>query len=175
MSLTDRASMLAVATTVCTVLGASAAAQTGAGIDPECEKLLPVGLVAQATGQKELALVPRDPTIGAGGTCNYARPGPGTKLMVVLVTVSRSAASSAQQEFARYKASEMYRTDQRSISGLGDEAFSTGETILVARRGGLVIALSAFQNIDLTTGDMKGPYLTRAQLIELARRVLAPS
>lgn len=143
--------------------------QGDAAIDPACEKLLPVAAVAKASGQSDLKLIAYNPAVGAGGTCNYASGG---QTMILLVTLDRSA---RPERFERYKKDRMYRKDQKPISGLGDEAFSSGETIVVARRGKTFVALSAFKKIDPKTAKIGKPYLTREQLIDLARKMLSGS
>jgi len=147
------------------VLASPLVAQTPR-LDPKCATLLPAAVVAKAAARAGVTLIPPDPTIGAGGDCNYALD---RTTMVLLVTVNRAA---GHQDFARYQRDELYRTDQKSIAALGDEAFSTGETIVAARKGKMLIVLSAFPDIDPQTGAVRGSSLTRAQLIDLAHRML---
>lgn len=156
--------------------GAPAAAQAGPAINPDCEKLLPAKLVEQAAGRAPITLMGRDPRQGAGGDCNYTLGG---KTMLLLVNLNRSSAAT---EYQRYKTNRMYRTDQQPIPGLGDEAFTASIVMLshnipivAARKGKTLVVMSTFLDMDPNTAAAKGAYLTRAQLIELARGVLARS
>jgi len=161
------------ATGVLLLGGQSLLAQARAVINPDCEKLLPATLVAKASGRAKIQLIAPDPAVGAGGDCNY---GIDTKTMVLLVNLNRFA---RPQDFQRYKTEEMFRTNQKPIPGLGDEAFTVDGvapgSVVVARKGKTLVILSSFVDIDPQTGARKGPYVSRAQLIELARQMLAKS
>ena len=147
--------------------------QAPGGINPDCEKLLPVALVEKASGRTGIKLMPRDPAVGAGGDCNYAIGG---KTMVLLVTLDRFA---RPQAFQRYKSDKMYQANQKAISGLGEEAFSVDViapgSAVVAHKGTTLVALSTFAEMDPRTAAFKGPYVPGPQLIELTRQVLAKS
>lgn len=154
--------------------GRAVQAQVAAGIDPDCEKLLPVKLVEKASGRAPIKLIARDPSLAAGGDCNYAIGG---KTMVLLVNLDRFA---GPPDYQRYKGAAMYRTDQQPIPGLGEEAFSasnpmlgTSIPVVTARKGKTLVVMSTFLEFDPSTAEVKGAYLTRAQLIELVREMLA--
>ena len=141
------------------------AAQAPPQIPAVCERLLPAALVGQTAGQPKAALIPRQPKIAAGGDCNYVvDPSAARPRMMLLADINTAA---SHQDVAMYAG----QTAMKPIAGLGDEAFGNA-TIVVARRGKLVVVVSAFSAIDMHT--LKGtPYFTQAQLIELVRQALA--
>lgn len=145
-------------------------ARAQAAINPVCEKLLPAPEVGKAAGRPNVRLIPPDPTVGAGGDCNYAIDG---TTMVLLVTVNQSA---RPQDFQRLKGDEMYLTNQKAVAGVGDEAFTADgvlpASVLVARKGTRLVALSAFVDVDPATGDFR-LYVSADQLVALARSMLA--
>lgn len=140
-------------------------------INPSCEKFLPVALVEKISGRQNVKLVPYNPSIGAGGTCNYAIDG---KTMILLVNLELSA---RPQDFQRYKTDRMYQDNQQEIQGLGDMAFSCGKdgNIVVSLKGKMLVVLSAFRELGLKTAKFMNYYFTREQLIELAKQILAKS
>jgi len=140
-------------------------------INPSCEKFLPVSVVEKMSGRQNVKLVPYNPAIGAGGTCNYAIDG---KTMILLVNLDTSV---GPQSFQRYKTDRMYQENQHEIQGLGEMAFSCGEdgNIVVALRGKTLVVLSAFRELDTKTFKFGNYYFTREQLIELAKQMLAKS
>ena len=141
------------------------AVQAQTPIPTYCEKYVPAALVGKTAGQPKTALIPRRPQIGAGGDCNYVEdPSVDKPHMMLIADISMFGGHG---DYARYAA----QTTMHPIPGLGDEATGT-ETIVVARKGQLVVVLSAFQSIDRKTLAMK-PYFTQAQLIELVRQALA--
>jgi hypothetical protein len=146
-------------------------ARAQAAINPVCEKLLPAADVGKAARHPNVRLISPDPTIGAGGDCNYAIDG---KTMVLLVTVNQSA---RPQDFQAYKGHEAYQTNQKAVPGVGDEAFTVDVVLpaaaLIARKGNRLVALSAFVELDPTTGGFKGLYVSADQLVALARSMLA--
>jgi hypothetical protein len=132
-------------------LVSSVAAPAVAQIDPMCEKRLPVAVVGKAA-KLSIHLIPPDPHKGAGGDCNYAE---GDKMVLMLRLTEGGA-----RDVKSYRGVTGEK-NAKDISGLGDEAFSSGDSIVVARKGKVVIALSSF-----------GP-LSIAQLIPLAKQALA--
>jgi hypothetical protein len=147
------------------VLGSVASA--GEPIDPKCEKVLPAAAVGKLAGAK-VQLVGRDPSIGAGGDCNYATGDKGTTM--VLMTHLHNPGSTKDVDTYRGVTKGM---KQEAIAKLGDEAFSAGDTIVVARAGTIVVALSGYAKADPKAKGGLGQWLTKAQLIELTRQMLA--
>lgn len=41
-------------------------------VNPSCEKFLPAAAIEKISGRQNVKLVPYNPAMGAGGTCNYA-------------------------------------------------------------------------------------------------------
>ena len=140
-------------------------------INPSCEKLLPVATVEKTSGRQNVKLIPYNPSLGAGGTCNYAIDG---KTMILLVNLDLSA---RPQDFQRYKTDRMYQDNQQEIQGLGDMAFSCGKdgSIVVALKAKMLVVLSAFRESDPKTAKFGNYYFTREQLIELTKQMLAKS
>jgi len=132
-------------------------AVAGEPIDPTCEKTLPASAVSKASGVS-VHLIGRDPHIGAGGDCNWAVSG---NSMVLMLRLMYGGAPDVQTYRGVLKAQHPV-----DVAGVGDEALSAGDSIVVARKGQTVIALSAFGK------PAGGPYLTIPQLEELARRAL---
>jgi hypothetical protein len=62
------------------------------------------------------------------------------------------------------------------VPGLGDEAFVADgvlpASVLVARKGTVLVGLSSFAEVDPATGDFKG-YLSAEQIVALARTMLS--
>lgn len=161
---------------VVSMLAAAALAPTESGaqaprpLDPNCAKLLPAATVAQVSGDKDVALIPPGAVPAAGGTCNYAVGG-----RTVILYVDLSTFADART-FQRYKNKRSYQERQQAIPGLGDEAFSaspSNQDMVVARKGKTLIAMLAMLDLDPKSARLGKPHLTRAQLIELARRMLA--
>ena len=134
-------------------------------IDSNCERLFPAALIARATGQPKAALIPRNPRIAAGGNCNWVDDPSAAKPRVMLLADINTVAD--HQEFEKYAG----QTTMKAIPGLGDESSAT-ETIVVARKGKLLVVVSAFQQVDMNTMATK-PWFTQAQLIDLVRQALA--
>jgi len=112
------------------------------------EKSITIGDVAKVVGAP-VKLVPRDACEGAGGLILMVRFLDGDKF--------KPLASDKNS----YKA---------PVKGVGDEAFSGPLTdpqyILILRKGKQTVSLSTYFN---TTGPVKEPLLTTAQLAELGR------
>ncbi len=141
------------------------AAQAQPQINPLCERYVPAALVGRTVGQPKAALIPRQPRIGAGGDCNYVDDPSAAKPHMMLLADLNEVAS--HDDFEHY----VNQTTMHAISGVGDEAMGTA-SIVVARKGKLLVVLSAFPSVDLKTLAMK-PYFTQAQLIDLVRQALA--
>jgi len=152
------------AVTLALVIGTAARAQTPK-VNPVCERLLPAAVVGRVAGEPKAALIPLDPSVGAGGTCNYAAdPSAPKKAVILLANLNENAGHA---DFAVAAA----QGGQQPIAGLGDEAVASA-TIVTARKGRLLVVLSSFTKVDLNTWATK-PCFTKAQLLDLVRQALA--
>jgi hypothetical protein len=63
------------------------------------------------------------------------------------------------------------------VSGLGDEAFTYGQygEDLLARRGNVLVAVTTFFRTGRKPDRVRGPRLSRDQLIRVAKEVLIRS
>ncbi len=133
------------------------------GQQADHEKLLAIEEVEAVTGIEGIKLVPRNPQIGAGGELNFALADGSMVLMVGIQDAPMYNEWKTQEGFF-----------DESVPDLGDEAFqgpSFGEYryVLIFRKGDKAIALSSFFNL----GAGGEPFLSQAQLRELARLVIA--
>ncbi len=140
-------------------------------VDPLCEQVLPAAAVERISHRENLRLVPRMAITGAGGTCNYAEDGTG---MIVLVTIGAPAKPRQPDPYETYKRMTAYRKNQREINRLGDAAFLSGDfdQIVVVKKGGRVVVVSAFFERNLGSRTIIGAYLTREQVMQVAREVI---
>jgi hypothetical protein len=127
------------------------------------EELITVKDVEEITGLQGIKLVPRDPTIGAGGDLNFTLED-GTLLM--------TAAIQDAPMYDEWKSQEGFF--HAAVADLGDEAFegpTFGEHryVLIFRKGGKAIALSSFFNMQ-AGGE---PFLNQDQLRQIARVVIS--
>lgn len=123
------------------------------------EKSITIGDVAKVVGAP-VKLVPRDACEGAGGDLNFALKEDGRLILMVRFLDGDKFKPLASDKNS-YKA---------PVKGVGDEAFSGPLTdpqyILILRKGKQTVSLSTYFN---TTGPVKEPLLTTAQLAELGR------
>lgn len=135
-------------------------AARAAAIDPVCARLLPTDAVARIAG-RDVRLVPQNPYKSAGGTCNYAAG----EDVILMMNVGHDGAAGV----ARYRKLPPYRIAQRELHGLGDEAFTAGNSgdMVVARRGATFIVLVAMFD------DEARFTFTGGQLQALAREALS--
>lgn len=162
---------------IITVMGCLAAppgshAQAPPAVNPACEKLLPAAAVAKLSGDADVTLIPQGTVPAAGGTCNYAVGG---KTVMLYVDLDQSRGPESYQRSKRQRA---YQETQQDVPGLGDEAFSAtpyGQVVVIARKGKTLVTLLAMLDLDPESPRFNQPHLTRDQLIELARRMLAGS
>lgn len=127
------------------------------------QELLRVDDVEKITGINGIKLIPKDPTIGAGGDLNFAMEDNTMLLTVAIQDVSMYTEWKRQEGFFH-----------AVVSGIGDEAFegpSIGEDryILIFRKGQNAISLSSFFNMK--AGGK--PYLNQEQLRELAKIMIS--
>jgi hypothetical protein len=106
-------------------------------VNPMCEKVLPVALVQKVTGAKGVKLLPRNPRKGAGGDCAYGQDYDHLLFMVGLYL------SGGDWAWKNYEGVVKGR-DNVKLQGVGDVAYASGGTIVVARKGQNVVALSSF-------------------------------
>ena len=141
-------------------------------VNPACERVLPAAVVGRIAGAPRVHLVPRDPTTGAGGTCNYALAG---DTLLVIIMISRS--SHTMQQFAATKASPIGQANQLPVPGLGDDAFTYGQDAnnLLARKGNVLVGVTTFLRTTRRPARVVGARLSRDQLVAVARAVLAKS
>lgn len=151
--------------------GCSAAPKSSTATQPAAKPVTPVGKlltvadVEKVTGIQGLKLAPHDPSKGAAGELNFARPD-GT-LIVLLTTMPASAYADAKSF------TDAFRAD---LPGIGDEAFEgpskrikTEPYTLTFRKGDRAFAMASF--FDLKHGAK--PFLTEAQLKKLAGIILS--
>ncbi len=122
-----------------------------------CEQMLPARAVSAAAGTR-VHQIARDPRHGASGECNWAVEGDAVALMLRIMYGGPSDVENYRQ-VTRAKG-------QTDLPGLGDEAFSSGDSFVVARKGKQVIALTAF------TKRSGGAYFDVPHLAKLAKRAL---
>lgn len=141
-------------------------------VHPVCERVLPTAVVGRIAGAARVRLVARDPTKGAGGTCNYALPG---DTLLVIIMIARS--SHTMQQFAATRGSLIGQANQQPVLALGDDAFTYGQYAnnLLARKGNVLVGVSTFLRTVRRPARVLGPRLSRDQLVALAREVLARS
>ena len=141
-------------------------------INPACERVLSAARVGRIAGVAGVHLVPRDPSKGAGGICNYALAG---DTLLVIVMISRS--SHTMQQFEATKVGSIGLLNQQPVSGLGDEAFTYGQygEDLLVRKGNVLVGVTTFVRTIRRPGRVLGPRLSRDQLVAVAQEVLTRS
>jgi hypothetical protein len=141
-------------------------------VDPACEKTLPVRVVRGMAGQADVTLVPRDPRIGAHGTCNYAIAGSDVILMVAVNPITDP---SFYESYRRNCGSEHPPT---AIPDLGEEALAchgyggAGNHAVVVHKGRRVVVLEGTRRVDRRTRRLGTHVFTTEQLTDLARAVM---
>lgn len=144
--------------------------QSADTVDPVCARVLPVAAAVRLTGQADLELIPRHPSTGAGGTCNYAAGG---KKMALLVTILNEK-SHAPEAYSRYKGQAEYQKNQHELAGLGDAAFTGGtyEHEVVARKGSQIIMVASMVRMDRASHTVRA-VVSKDQLVAVAREIVA--
>jgi hypothetical protein len=127
------------------------------------QELLSVNDVEKIIGIKGIKLIPKDPTIGAGGDLNFAMEDNTILLIAAIQDISMYNEWKKQEGF--------FHAD---VPGIGDEAFegpSVGEYryVLIFRKGQKAISLSSFFNMK--AGGK--PFFTQEQLRELAKIMIS--
>ena len=149
-------------------LAGPAAAQIPHPLDPNCERLLPVAVVAKASGDTGVSVLAPGTISTADNTCNYAIAG---KTVILSVDLKTNATARNFQSYMR-----IFKEGQQAIPGLGDEAVVASlshQDVVVARKGTLFVTLVGTLDLDQKSPRFGKPHLTRPQLIELARQMLA--
>jgi hypothetical protein len=146
------------------------AAEAASAVERRCARLLSPDLVATAAGRGPVRVAPFDPRLGAGGVCNYAAGGD-----TVLLTLDIDRIAHVEKRFRRLRTGPFARENQ-SAAAVGDEAFTHGAfgEHLVARRGQLLLRMTATVVTDPRAVRAVGPVVSRDELIALARRVFTP-
>ena len=134
-------------------------ASLNSGLVVYSQELLRAEDVEKIIGIKPIKLIPKDPTIGAGGDLNFAMENNSMLLTVAIQDVSMYTKWKEQEGFFHAE-----------VSGIGDEAFegpSIGKEryILIFRKGQKAISLSSFFNMN--AGGK--PFFNQDQLRELAK------
>ena len=132
-------------------------AQAEEPVNAMCEKVLPLALVRKVTGEKDAKLLPRNPRKGAGGDCVYGKDYDHLLFMVGLHL------SGGDFAWRNYEGVVKGR-ERLKLAGVGDVAYASRGTIVVARKGEAVVAFSSFN------GPKGVP--TVSQMSELARDLL---
>lgn len=148
-------------------LAGHTAAQAPRPLDPNCEKFLPVAVVAKASGDASVSLLVPGTVPAASSTCNYAVAG---KTVILSIDLNTSATARTFQNYMR-----SYKEGQQALPGLGDEALVASlshQDVVVARKGTLLVTLLGALDLDEKSPRFGKPHLTRQQVIELARQML---
>jgi hypothetical protein len=129
----------------------------------DINKLISIADVGSILEMKDLKLVDRDPSKGAGGDLNFTTSSGELVLMVLI------------NDASMYESWKNYSGNfNEDVFGIGDEAFNgpgSGDDlhILTVRKGNTSFSLSSFFNFadDLT------PYFDEEQLKDLARNMVS--
>ncbi len=154
-------------TAIALALAGHAAAQAPRPLDPNCERLLPVAVVAKASGDASVTVLAPGTIPSAGSTCNYAVAG---KTVILSIDLNTNATARTFQNYMR-----SYKEGQQALPGLGDEALVASlshQDVVVARKGTLLVTLFGALDLDEKSPRFGKPHLTRQQLIELVRQML---
>jgi hypothetical protein len=141
-------------------------------VDPACERALPIRVVQTVSGRSSVSLLPRDPRLGAHGTCNYAVGGNEVILSVAINPLANPAF------YESYTRNCGYSEPGKPIAGLGDEALACSaygggaDRAVVVHKGRFVVVVQSAKRFDPQTRRVRESYFTTDQLTDLARTVL---
>ena len=126
-------------------------------------QVLTIADVEKVSRIKGLKLIPKDPTIGAGGDLNFAKAD--GKLVLIVVTGDKALLAEMKAQKGNFNA---------PVGGIGDEAydgpgFGKVRYVLAFRKGNKMASISSFMDMD--AGGK--PFFTQAQLKELAKTALS--
>ncbi len=141
-------------------------------VDPACERALPSRVVQSMSGRSGVSLVPRDPRLGAHGTCNYAINGKDVILSVAINPLAKP------EFYDSYRRNCGYTEPGKPIAGLGDEALACSaygggaDRAVVVHTGRMVVVIQSAKRFDPQTRRVRESYFTTDQLTDLARTVV---
>jgi hypothetical protein len=142
-------------------------------VDPACERALPTRVVQSVSGRSGVSLVPRDPRLGAHGTCNYAIGGKDVILSVAINPLTDP------EFYESYRRNCGYTEPGTPIAGLGDEALACSaygggaDRAVVVHTGRIVVVIQSAKRFDPQTRRVRESYFTTDQLADLARTVVS--
>ena len=126
----------------------------------ESENYLTVADVEKVTGLTGIKILPKNPSIGAGGDLNFATTD--NQLVVMSMFLNASFYEQFMKQPGYFK---------EAVSGVGEEAFSgpvnNPQYVLIFRKGAHCVSLSSF--FKLGSPDKSTTMLTMSQLIKLAK------